>query len=138
MFGDVNLTYTVFPGLKLSGFLRSDMYTQNVSHKEALGGRLDEGYSVAKYQSKEFNYEFLGQYTKQFGDVSFNLNVGANKYTVNFSSVSGNTVGGLSSPAFYSLAGSKDRPNISSFLRRKEVRSVSVIFGLIVKHRFEK
>lgn len=124
LFGDVNLSYQVIPGLKLSAFLRSDMYTQNVSHKEALGGRLDEGYSVAKYQSKEYNYEFLGQYKKQFGDVSMNLNVGANKYTVNFTSVSGNTVGGLSSPAFYSLAGSKDRPNVSSFIRRKEVRSV--------------
>src|SRR5436189_6307718 len=52
-----------------------------------------------------------------------NLNVGANKYTVDFTSVSGNTVGGLVSPAFYSLAGSKDRPTISSFIRRKEVRS---------------
>ncbi|MEO7444925.1 MAG: SusC/RagA family TonB-linked outer membrane protein [Ferruginibacter sp.] len=122
--GDVNLSYTVLPGLKLSGFLRADMYTQNISHKEALGGRLDEGYSVGKYQGKDFNYEFLGQYSKLFGNVSFNLNVGANKYTVNFTSVSGSTVGGLSSPAFYSLAGSKDRPNISSFLRRKEIRSV--------------
>ncbi|MEO6406681.1 MAG: SusC/RagA family TonB-linked outer membrane protein [Ferruginibacter sp.] len=127
IYGDVNLSYMVAPGLKLTGFLRTDMYTQNVSHKEALGGRLDEGYSVAKYQSREFNYEFLGQYTKQFGNVSFNLNVGANKYTVNFTSVSGNTVGGLSSPAFYSLAGSKDRPVISSFIRRKEIRS---IYGL--------
>ena len=123
VFGDLNLSYQVLPGLKLSGFLRADMYTQNVSHKEALGGRLDEGYSVAKYQSKEFNYEFLGQYNKTFGDISMNLNVGANKYTVNFTSVSGNTVGGLLSPGFYSLAGSKDRPNISSFIRRKEVRS---------------
>jgi TonB-linked SusC/RagA family outer membrane protein len=124
LFGDLNLSYQLLPGLKLSGFLRGDMYTQNVSHKEALGGRLDEGYAVAKYQSKEFNYEFLGQYNKVFGDVSMNLNVGANKYTVDFTSVSGNTVGGLTSPAFYSLAGSKDRPNISSFIRKKEVRSV--------------
>ncbi|HVG40178.1 MAG TPA: SusC/RagA family TonB-linked outer membrane protein [Chitinophagaceae bacterium] len=124
LFGDLNLSYQVIPGLKLSAFLRSDMYTQNVSHKEALGGRLDEGYSVAKYQSKEFNYELLGQYTKTFGDVSMNLHVGANKYDVNFTSVSGSTVGGLSSPAFYSLAGSIARPNLSSFIRRKEIRSV--------------
>ncbi|RYY69244.1 MAG: SusC/RagA family TonB-linked outer membrane protein [Chitinophagaceae bacterium] len=124
MFGDINLSYQLLPGLKLSGFLRSDMYTQNVSHKEALGSRLDEGYSVAKYQSKEFNYEFLGQYTKRFDDVSLNVNVGANKYTVNFTSVSGNTVGGLVSPAFYSLAGSRDRPVISSFIRKKEIRSI--------------
>jgi TonB-linked SusC/RagA family outer membrane protein len=124
LFGDVNLSYQLIPGLKLSGFLRTDMYTQNVSHKEALGGRLDEGYSVGKYQSKEFNYEFLGQYNKQFGAVSLNANVGANKYTVDFTSVSGSTVGGLSSPRFYSLAGSVARPNISSFIRNKEIRSV--------------
>jgi TonB-linked SusC/RagA family outer membrane protein len=124
LFGDLNISYQLLPELKLSGFLRTDMYTQNVSHKEALGGRLDEGYAVAKYQGKEFNYEFLGQYRKVFGDITMNLNVGANKYTVNFTSVSGNTVGGLTSPAFYSLAGSKDRPNISSFIRKKEVRSV--------------
>jgi len=124
IFGDLNISYQLLPELKLSGFLRSDMYTQNVSHEEALGGRLDEGYSVAKYQSKEFNYEFLAQYNKKFGDISMNLNVGANKYTVNFTSISGNTVGGLTSPGFYSLAGSRDRPNVSSFIRRKEVRSV--------------
>lgn len=124
IFGDVNLSYQLIPGLKISGFLRTDMYTQSISHKEALGGRLDEGYSVGKYQSKEFNYEFLGQYTKTFSDISMNLTLGANKYDVNFNSVSGSTVGGLSSPAYYSLAGSKDRPNISSFIRRKEIRSV--------------
>ncbi len=123
-FGDLNLSYQLLPGFKLSGFLRGDLYTQNVSHQEALGSRLDEGYSVAKYQSKEFNYEFLAQYNKKFDDVSLNLNVGANKYNVNFTSVSGNTVGGLTSPAFYSLAGSRDRPVISSFIRRKEIRSV--------------
>ncbi|RYF80600.1 MAG: hypothetical protein EON98_13295 [Chitinophagaceae bacterium] len=100
------------------------MYTQNISHKEALGGRLDEGYSVGKYQNKEYNYEFLGQYTKQFNDLSMNINVGANKYTRNFSSVSGSTVGGLLSPAFYSLAGSVARPNISSNIINKEIRSV--------------
>jgi outer membrane receptor protein involved in Fe transport len=124
IFGDLNISYQVLKGLKLSAFLRSDMYTQNIYHRRAFGGRLDDGYAAAKYHSKEFNYEFLGQYNKSFGDVSMNLNVGANKYSVNFSSVSGNTVGGLSSPDFYSLAASKDRPSISSFLRRKEVRSV--------------
>jgi hypothetical protein len=124
MFGDVNLSYQVIPGLKLSGFVRADMYTQNISHKDALGGRLDEGYATTKYQSKEFNYEFLGQYTKQFGQLSMNLNAGANKYTVDFSSVGGNTVGGLTSPATYTLAASIARPTISSFIRKKEIRSI--------------
>ena len=124
LFGDVNLSYQLLPGLKLAAFLRADMYTQNVTHKEALGSRLDEGYAAAKYQSNEFNYEFLAQYTKRFGDISLSANLGANKYTVDFTSVSGATVGGLSSPAFYNLGASRDRPNISSFIRKKEIRSI--------------
>ena len=111
-------------GLKLSGFIRTDMYTQNISHKEALGGRLDEGYSVGKYQNKEFNYEFLAQYTKQIKNLSVNINAGANKYTRNFTQVTGNTVGGLSSPAWYSLQASIARPNVSSFILKKEIRSI--------------
>jgi outer membrane receptor protein involved in Fe transport len=130
VFGDVNLSYQVLPELRLSGFLRSDIYTQNVSHKEAFGGRLDDGYAVAKSQNKEYNYEFLGQYTKQFDELSVNINVGANLRKENFTAVGGQTVGGLSSPAFYSLAGSKDRPSISSFIRNREVRSVYGTAGL--------
>ncbi|TDH21486.1 SusC/RagA family TonB-linked outer membrane protein [Segetibacter sp. 3557_3] len=124
MFGDLNLNYQVIPELRLSAFMRADMFTQNISHREAFGGRLDEGYAVGKFQAKEFNYEFLGQYNKVFGEVSVNVNVGANKYTVNTTAVSGSTVGGLSSPAFYSLAGSVARPNLSSAIRNKEIRSV--------------
>ncbi|MDB5231689.1 MAG: SusC/RagA family TonB-linked outer membrane protein [Chitinophagaceae bacterium] len=124
LFGDLNFSYQLLPELKLAAFLRTDMYTQNISHKEAIGSRLDEGYSVGKYESKEYNYEFLAQYTKRFNDLSVNVNLGANKNTVDFTSVSGNTVGGLSSPAFYSLAGSIARPSLSSFIRNKEIRSI--------------
>lgn len=124
LFGDIGIHYNILPGLKLSGFLRSDMYTQNVSHKEAIGGRLDEGFSVAKYQLKEYNYEFLAQYNKQFGNISLNLIGGANKYTRSMTSVGGNTVGGLVSPAFYSLAGSNARPSVFSSISNKEIRSL--------------
>jgi TonB-linked SusC/RagA family outer membrane protein len=128
LFGDLNLHYRPVKGLTLSGFLRSDMFTQNISHKEAFGGRLDEGFATAKFQGREFNYEFLGQYTKLLGDVSLNANVGANKYTRNFTGVGGSTVGGLSSPAFYSLAGSIARPNIFSSIQNKQTRS---LYGLV-------
>jgi len=128
LFGDVNLQYSPIAGLTFSGFLRSDMFTQNISHKEAFGGRLDEGYATAKYQSREYNYEFLSQYTKLFGDFSLNANVGANKYTRNLTLVGGSTVGGLSSPAFYNLAGSVARPNVSSLTQNKETRS---LYGLV-------
>lgn len=124
IFGDVNVTYQVLPGLKLSGFVRSDFFTQNISHKEAFGGRLNEGYSVGKYQNAETNYEFLGQYDKIWNDVSLNINVGANLLTQEYSQTFQATAGGLSSPANYTIAASIDRPVSTSYSRQKEVRSV--------------
>lgn len=124
LFGDVNASYQVLPELKLSGFVRSDMYTQNITHKEALGGRLVDGYQVGKYQNTENNYEFLAQYNKNIDDFSMNVNLGANLYTLKYSQQYQATVGGLSSPGFYSAAASVDRPVSTSFIRQKQVRSI--------------
>ncbi|WP_316838002.1 SusC/RagA family TonB-linked outer membrane protein [Pedobacter nutrimenti] len=123
-FGDVNASFQVLPELKLSGFIRSDRFTQNLSHQEALGGRNVDGYWTGKYQNTENNYEFLGQYNKTFGELSVNANLGANILTQQYSYVRGETQGGLSSPGFYSVEASVDRPLATSYLRRKQVRSM--------------
>ena len=124
LFGDVNLSYQVLPELKLSGFIRSDRYTQNISRRNAIGGRLDEGYSTGKYQSVDNNYEFLAQYNKKWNDFDFNLNAGANLLTQKYDYVTSATSGGLSSPGFYSIEASVDRPLSFNYLREKQVRSV--------------
>lgn len=124
VFGDINVSYQVLPGLKLSGFARSDFFTQTVTHQEAIGGRLDEGYSVSKYQNTENNYEFLAQYDKRWKDLTANIIVGANLYTLDYNQNIQETVGGLSSPANYTIGASIDRPVSTSFIRKKEVRSV--------------
>jgi len=124
VFGDVNLSYQVLPGLKLSGFARSDFYTQNITNKTALGGIADEGYAVGKYQNTENNYEFLGQYDKKWHDFSANFLLGANLLTQNYSELYSATVGGLSSPGDYTIAASVNRPLSTSYIRKKEVRSV--------------
>ncbi|MFB9861658.1 SusC/RagA family TonB-linked outer membrane protein [Rufibacter immobilis] len=128
-FGDVGLTYQVLPELKLSGFVRSDMFTQNIEHKEAAGGRYEDGYSVAKYQNREMNYEFLAQYTKDLNDFSFNVNLGANLYDRHYTFLSQATAGGLSSPGFYNIGASRERPtsgreDYPSYLLRKKLQSV--------------
>ncbi|MEJ7738334.1 MAG: SusC/RagA family TonB-linked outer membrane protein [Chitinophagaceae bacterium] len=124
IFGDVNVSYQLLPALKLSGFVRSDFYTQNISHKEAFGGRLNEGYAVGKYQNKETNYEFLAQYVKSWSDISVNVNAGSNLLTQHYSQLYQATAGGLSSPANYTIAASVDRPVSTSYSREKQVRSV--------------
>lgn len=136
LFGDVSLNYQVLPELKLSAFVRSDRYTQNISHKEAFGGRLNDAYSVGKYQGIDNNYEFLGQYNKQIGDISLTGNLGANLYTEKFTQTFQATVGGLSSPDFYSIAASVDRPESTSYLRKKQVRSAYAMASIGYKDTY--
>ncbi len=122
-FGDVGLTYQVLPDLKLSGFVRSDMYTQQIETRIAFGGRRVPAYTNGKYQGREMNYEFLAQYSKEFGDFSLEANLGANLFDRRYTDVVGATAGGLSSPGFYNLAASRDRPVVSSNLTRKKIAS---------------
>lgn len=122
-FGDVGLTYKLLPGLKVSGFVRSDIYLQNIETREAEGGRYPSEYTSGKYHNKEMNYELLAQYTKTWGDLSLNANLGGNIYSRQYSEVVGATAGGLSSPGYYNLAASRDRPKTSSYLLKKQIRS---------------
>ncbi|HEX2848664.1 MAG TPA: SusC/RagA family TonB-linked outer membrane protein [Chitinophagaceae bacterium] len=124
IFGDVGLSWQVLPGLKLSGFVRADQFTQNIETREAAGGWKVPGYSYGKYQNKEMNYEFLGQYTKSWGDISVTANAGANLYNRRYSYVAVATAGGLSSPDFYNIDASIDRPGASTYLLRKQIRSL--------------
>lgn len=128
LFGDVGLSYQLIPGLRLNGFVRSDLFTQNIDDREAYGGRYIPAYSVGKYQNREMNYEFLGQYNKKWNDISLNANLGANLYKRRYSEMTQATAGGLSSPGFYNIAASKDRPIVSNYLLRKEVRSM---YGMV-------
>jgi TonB-linked SusC/RagA family outer membrane protein len=123
IFGDVGLTYQLLPGLKLSGFARTDMFTQNIESREAAGGTGLSAYAVSKYQNREMNYEGLAQYTKSWNDVSLNVLLGGNIYDRNYTYLSMATAGGLSVPGFYNIAASIDRPALSSYLLRKQIRS---------------
>lgn len=123
-FGDISMTYEVLPGLKLSGFLRGDMFTQNIEERIGFGGRRVPAYAIGKYQNKELNYEFLGQYNKEWGWFSLNANIGANLYKRRYTYLNQATVGGLSAPGFFNIAASIDRPVNNSYLLRKEIRSL--------------
>ncbi|GGK76700.1 SusC/RagA family TonB-linked outer membrane protein [Rufibacter glacialis] len=137
LFGDIGLTYQVLPALKLSGFMRGDMYTQNIESRIGFGGQeAVPAYSVGKYQGQQMNYEFLAQYNKEWGDFSINTNLGANLFTDRYTYLSMATVGGLSAPGFYNIDASIDRPATSSYLRRKEVRSAYAMVSLGYKDTY--
>lgn len=127
-FGNVGLRYKVLPELEISAFVRSDMFTQNIENRTAFGGRRVPAYSIGKYQNREMNYELIAQYNKQIGDISINANIGGNIYDRRYSYLSMSTVGGLSAPGFYNIDASIDRPNTTSYLLRKQIRSA---FGMV-------
>ena len=127
-FGDINVRYELLPGLRVSGFVRGDLYTQQLWSRTAVGGRSDAGYSEGKYQNKEVNYELMAEYTKKWDDFSFNGTIGGNILKTDYSYLSGNTVGGLSSPGWYSLEASINRPVVNQYHLKKMVRSV---YGMV-------
>jgi TonB-linked SusC/RagA family outer membrane protein len=126
VFGNVGLSYTILPGLQVSGFVRQDGFTQNLDGRNAPGGRGTPSFWIGKYQSKEMNYEFLAQYNKEFGDFSLNANVGGNILNQRFDFLKQETQGGFVTPGFYNIRNSLERPIDSNYLRRKEVRSAYV------------
>ncbi|WP_276496318.1 SusC/RagA family TonB-linked outer membrane protein [Pontibacter litorisediminis] len=133
LFGDIGLSYQLLPELKLSGFIRNDAYTQSLESRTAFGGKDVPGYSVAKYQNRETNYEFMAQYMKEWGDFSLNGHFGANLFDYEYSYTSQATAGGLSSPGYYNIAASIDRPtsgreNYPSYLAKKQIVSG---FGMV-------
>jgi len=135
-FGNIGVSYQLLTGLKLSGFVRSDMYTQSIEEKSAFGGRRIASYAAGKYQNREFNYELLAQYDKSWGDLTLNANLGGNLYTRRYTEVTGATAGGLISPGYYSLGASVDRPVLSSYLLRKQVRSMYAMTSFGYKNTY--
>jgi TonB-linked SusC/RagA family outer membrane protein len=136
IFGDVGLTYQILTGLKVSGFVRGDIYTQNIEEKTAFFGRRVPAYTAGKYHNKEMNYELLAQYTRTWDDLSVDINAGGNIYKRKYTEVYGATAGGLISPGYYSLGASVDRPTISSYLLRKEIRSLYAMASFGYKNTY--
>ena len=130
LFGDVGVSYQIMPELKVSAFVRSDMYTQNINSRASFGGTGNPGYSVGKYQNTEMNYEVLAQYTKVWNKFSLDANLGGNIYDRDYSYLSMATVGGLTSPGFYNINASVDRPSTSSYQLKKQIKSAYAMVSL--------
>jgi TonB-linked SusC/RagA family outer membrane protein len=128
LFGDIGFTYNALSSLAISGFIRGDMFTQSLESRRAFGGTGTPFYSVGKYQNKEMNYELLAQYEQRWSEFSIDATAGANFYDRNYTYVSQSTSGGLTTPGFYNIDASVDRPNTNSYMLEKQVLSA---YGLV-------
>ncbi|MBZ4188568.1 SusC/RagA family TonB-linked outer membrane protein [Niabella beijingensis] len=121
--GNIGLTYTIFPGLQVSGFVRKDAYVQNIDTRNAEGGRYLPSFTIGKYENNEMNYEFMAQYNRDFGKLSLNANLGGNILTQKYTYLYQGTVGGFVTPGWFNIQNSVERPFVENILNRKEIRS---------------
>src|SRR5699024_11398608 len=78
------------------------------------------GYSVGKYENQEMNYDLSAQYANNWEEFSLDATLGANIYDRDYSYLRQSTVGGLSTPGYYNIDASVDRPDNTSYKRSKE------------------
>jgi TonB-linked SusC/RagA family outer membrane protein len=127
LFGDFGLTYKFTDFLKASVTARRDLDTYNGEGRIAYG-TLNEGGKggMATYTAttKENNYEALLSYNQNLGKVSLAVNAGGNMRENEARIYFQQTVGGLTTPGFYNISASKDRPNVGNSQFNRKVNSV--------------
>lgn len=126
-FGNITLAYEVTDHITVRGIVRRDKYTQRIESRIATGGLGQDFYDEFVAEGLEDNYEVLGTYDNDFGDLSVNINVGGNIRKNNYHSNYMATAGGLNAPNLFNIKASTDRPSTSTFISEKVVRS---IYGL--------
>ena len=127
LFGDFGLTYQFTDHLKASVIARRDLDSYNAEGR-VVAGTLNAGGkgAFANYTAtqKENNYEALVSFDQTFNKVSVTLNGGGNMRSNSTKDYYQETVGGLTTPGFYNIGASKDRPNVTNGLFQRKVNSL--------------
>jgi TonB-linked SusC/RagA family outer membrane protein len=127
LFGDFGMTYKFTDFLKGSVIARRDLDNYNGEGRIAYG-TLNEGGKggMATYSAtaKETNYEALLSYNQTFNKISISGNAGGNMRNNEIRAYFQQTVGGLTTPGFYNIAASKDRPTVVNSFNKRQVNSV--------------
>ncbi len=123
-FGNVTLSYEITDDLDIRGSVHRDDYTQRIEYRNGSESLDESYYSEFIGSGREDNYELILDYTKSFGEISFDANLGGNQRVNSYHSENASTVGGLNTPNLFTLGASIDRPNLRSFVSEKRVNSV--------------
>lgn len=124
VYGNYNLQYNLNDNIELIGKLHLDQYSFTVEDRIATGGLEEDWYYIAQRSRREVNYEAGARFNKDFEDFSLSGYVGGNVLTQDYSSVIQQTVGGLSTPNFFNIEASINRPNVTSYKEEKQVNSL--------------
>lgn len=127
IYGSFGLKYQIFDFLTASVTTRRD-WRNYYGEGRIATGTLNAGglgayanYATTGYEN---NHEALLSLDKAFGKLSVVANAGGNIRYSKTTVLSEATVGGLTSPGFYNIAASKDRPAVSNNLFERQVNSL--------------
>jgi TonB-linked SusC/RagA family outer membrane protein len=124
VFGNYSMSYNLRSNIQLIGKVHIDTYSFNAEDRIATGGLEQDWYYNASRSRREMNYEAGAQFEENFRDFSISTYVGGNIRQERFQSSIQSTSGGLSTPNFFNIDASIDRPNTSTFKSSKDVRSL--------------
>lgn len=127
LFGDLGLTYQFTDHLKASVIARQDIDSYTGEGRIAAGTLYAGGkgaFSNFSTTQKESNYEALLSFNQYFDKVSVSVNGGGNMRSNDTKLFFQETVGGLTTPGFYNIAASKDRPNVINNVFQRKVNSL--------------
>ncbi len=136
-FGNASLTYKPVEGLSLMIRSAPDYSEYNnfsYTNKGSLGSSLG-GYSEGSIKQFLINTDFLISYNNQIvKDLEYRVNLGGNAMIQRFDYESGNTVGGITEPFWFSLENSVDKPYRRTSYVEKAVNSMYAFGELDFKH----
>lgn len=125
VFGNMSLSYDITDDLKITGWARTDLFTDRRDDRIATGSIPQDMYQEEVREVKENNFEVLMQYNTQLNEmISLGANLGANSRTNSYHLNRVRTVGGLNVPNFFSTEASIDRPIVRDYQEEKRVNSV--------------
>jgi len=124
LYGNFQVAYNVNDNFEVLGKLHLDTYSFNVEDRIATGGLEQDWFYTAQRSRREVNYEAGVNYQENFENFSVDGYVGGNILTQDYSSLQQQTQGGLSVPNFFNIDASIDRPDVSNYNEKKEVRSL--------------
>ena len=127
IYGSFGLQYKILPYLTASVTTRRDWRNYYVEGIVAYGTLNAGGLGAyANYATTGFenNHEALLAFDKTYGKISIVANAGGNIRYAKTTVVTEATSGGLTTPGFYNIAASKDRPSVFNYLFERQVNSV--------------
>ena len=123
LYGQVGLTYEFNDNFNAQIAYKKAYNQYEYNKRSGWGGLEQEKYRESLSVTSRDEIYGITNYNKTFNDFNINASVGFETSKERFKSLYTSTVGGMTTPGFYSIATSKDRPNTKSLEIKRESKA---------------